>query len=83
MSLPFDGGSSYPLPTNSNEDGRRGKSLRDSFAEKAQIGILANNTLLGSVAANGTPDGLSIYQSLARESYRVADAMLVERAKEI
>jgi hypothetical protein len=51
----------------------RDKTLRDEFAEMALQGFLAYAATTGKYAP---PD-----DELARESYKMADAMLKERAK--
>lgn len=54
-----------------------GMSLRDYFAAKAMVGMLAyaGDSLRGSHHTNNTPEGV------AQMAYGYADAMLAERAK--
>jgi len=61
----MDNQQAFPRPI----PGETGMTLRDYFAAKALQGIMA--------AANGTIK----YKDLGEISYKAADAMLVERAK--
>jgi len=69
---PNDGGPAFPLTEDAvnhknREFAMQGMSLRDWFAGQALVGLLANDRPISHVA----PD-----------AYAIADAMLVERAKE-
>ncbi len=55
--------------------GSKGMSLRDYFAGQAAIGILAHHKTLPT----GGPGLEHVIPSVARESYRMADAMLAAR----
>lgn len=68
-----DGGFAFPLHVADGSDGfwSNGMSLRDWFAGQALAGLLARGV------DAGIPWGV-----LAEGAYRIADAMLAERAKE-
>lgn len=72
-----DGGPAYPT-LNPDWDGNwtkdkqiPGKTLRDSFAESALIGLLSSE-----------PYCAACHKSIAVESYSIADAMLIARGGE-
>lgn len=72
MSKKNDGGPAFPT-TDSNkphEYGTYGLSLRDYFAAKAMQGLLTDDR---SLDLN--------FREIAADSYRLADAMLMERKK--
>ncbi len=74
MSERDDGGPAFPLQ-NSNEpgglDGAYGLSIRDWFAGQALIGIIG--TIPGP--------GCASWDYYSEGAYKIADAMLTERAK--
>lgn len=76
------GGAAFPEAHDDFESGRghfvshaRGMSLRDYFAAKAMQGLLAGMLADGSTFEESTPT------EIATVAGRVADAMLVERAR--
>jgi hypothetical protein len=76
MTQPADGGPAFPRPTQYRPDGMCidngdfGLSLRDFFAAHVVAGM--------QVAAVQTTEGAALFAAAA---YRVADAMVAERAK--
>lgn len=72
-----DGGSAFPIDR--PVYARHGMSLRDYFAAKAMP--MAIQHLLATRESQINP-GPFLYESVAAEAYRVADAMLAEREKE-
>jgi hypothetical protein len=81
------GGSAFPIEggADSGLHPDPGMTLRDKFAESAMNGIVSsiisgdNYDRLRAVA-NGR--GLTLSQWIARDAYKQADAMIVERQKE-
>lgn len=65
-----DGGPAYPntIANRPGEHGCEGMSLHDAFAMAAMQGILAD------------PD-VYVCEAIARDAYRMADAMIAERNK--
>lgn len=58
-----------------------GMDLRDWFAGRAIGAIIAATSAGQHQAGNGYNDDRPIYDRLASDAYRIADAMLAERAK--
>lgn len=80
-----DGGSAFPCEGEGHGDPRYhtpGMTLRDWFAGQALAGLLANSG--GPIQSNGM-SGWSYTNcgpdSVAREAYDAADAMIAERSK--
>jgi len=74
MSNPKDGGPAHPIPQSDlveSHEAHLGKSLRDSFAESALIGLLSKYRY--EPHCN---------QDAADSAYRYADAMLKARGEE-
>ena len=69
-----DGGPAFPEP--GCPYGRGGMTLRDYFAAKAMQGLILNE------AEDGTIGSDNVEPALAKLSYKIADAMLTERAKD-
>lgn len=70
-----DGGPALP-PTHYPRANKSGMSLRDYFAGQALVGLphlCAHDTLL---------DGITFPQHVARNAYKIADAMIAERNKQ-
>lgn len=88
MSAP-DGGSAFPfsIQFKDGEDmtkfSNEGMGLRDYFAAKAMLGILSTETDPEPCEdqANPLPEQEKYCANLAEGAYRIADAMLKERAK--
>lgn len=74
MSKIYDGGPACPRTTFVTEEndhiGTDGKSLRDSFAEHALVGLCAHNGSYGPTSGPG---------ELAGGAYEIADAMIAVR----
>ncbi|MER1935816.1 hypothetical protein [Proteus terrae] len=67
------GGAAFPVAYNSEtQDAKFGMTLRDYLAAKAMQGILANPAQLDNVNDKSA-------EWVARDAYRVADAMLKTR----
>ena len=75
MSKHGDGNAAFPMPASENNREWYGMSLRDYFAAKAMQGILAG------VLADGSRFDTDGASHAADAAYKVADAMLAERAK--
>lgn len=75
MSKHDDGNAAFPMPASENNREWYGMSLRDYFAAKAMQGILAG------VLADGSRFDTDGASHAADAAYKVADAMLAERAK--
>ncbi len=78
MSAPTDGGPAFPMPdtvypSGQVQTGCYGMSLRDWFAGQAVSGILASNSC---------QDNITSSEQEVAYAYKIADAMLAERAKE-
>ncbi len=71
------GGPAFPLPNGAGDDGRRGMSLRDYFAAAALPGIQGIHAALISI---GQGNNLT-EESMARDAYGMADAMLKAKEK--
>lgn len=83
-----DGGPAFPIPIAGCTDGGvyntleqskgalGGMTLRDYFAAKAMQGLILNE------AEDGTIGSDNVEPALAKLSYKIADAMLTERAKD-
>jgi hypothetical protein len=67
-----DGGPAFPTPESHGDD-FEGMSLRDYFAAKAIAGILSN--------PNITWSDMQTERVLASHAWKIADAMLAEKAK--
>lgn len=91
-----DGGVAFPLPVAYDQELRQlrditdyyrdgsGMSLRDYFAAKAMAGMLSYDD--GSMCASKDPEGIErerreYADGIANAAFRIADAMLRERAK--
>lgn len=72
-----DGGWAFPLPHMNAEDNFRGMTLRDYFAAQALAGVLSNLHAMDADIRSSSDS----CERFARDVYRMADAMLVERAK--
>lgn len=86
------GGAAFPSPgvvlhsgTREQQQGAyEGMSLRDYFAAKTMQGllsVLANPAGAEAVLCRATQLGVDVETLLSSDSYKVADAMLAERAK--
>lgn len=77
MGIRDDGGAAFPLPLGDEQisESSAGMSIRDYFAAKSMQGILA-----GTLADGSTLDP-NASENIANASYRIAEAMLKERAK--
>lgn len=76
MSAQDNGGSAFPeVPGDFNAyEGRAGMTLRDYFAAKVMAALAAD--------ASRSPDTVYMnYEAAARESYKLADAMLAARVQ--
>ena len=58
-----------------------GLTVRDSFAQTALQGILANPETRKEQVYRAAADQVELHTSMARTAYALADAMLAERAK--
>ena len=58
-----------------------GMSLRDWFAGMVMQGQLSNELITKATVAYFGKDVDGIYETLSRDAYRLADAMLAERKK--
>lgn len=77
MSIP-DGGPAFPSDNYRSDE--RGMSLRDWFAGMALQGRLSNDTLLSNAEQSGLPSD-KFPETMARQAYGFADAMIAERNK--
>ena len=78
MNTPTDGGNAFPVSTDNFDNGAEGLTKRDYFAAKAM------QTLLELCAEGWEKRELSTddtRRALAFGAYKIADAMLAERAK--
>lgn len=75
MSKHDDGNAAFPMPASERNQEWYGMSLRDYLAAKAMQGILAG------VLADGSSLDVDCSPNVAHAAYKVADAMLSERAK--
>lgn len=74
MSTETDGGPAFPCETFGHDAGiKPGMSLRDWFAGQALVGIISASQNVG----------VSAIPAVAGAAYKVADAMLDERAKAV
>jgi hypothetical protein len=64
-----DGGTAFPIPGLQHDESFNGMSLRDYFAAAALQGLLAS-----------PQQGVTTTDMYARDAYRLADAMLCQRA---
>lgn len=89
MTKPHDGGPAFPEPERIAGDGRPltedhgyrqpGMSLRDYFAGQALTGLML--APLSDTLERVLPIDEWVMEDFAVEAYRLADAMLAERAK--
>lgn len=83
MNEKYNGGPAFPVPDQKHDgglDGYYGMSLRDYFAAKALLGVMQMVALgMHDLCRIGTPRPEPA-DELAREAYRLADAMLKARA---
>lgn len=76
-----DGGSAFPTLETETYHPQFGMSLRDYFAALAMQGMNASPELLQVVTGGSILDG-TVFERMAANAYRQADAMLTERAKD-
>lgn len=77
-----DGGPAFPAAWEGSPVGtviHQGMTLRDYFAAKAMQSALVGASLPG--LPEGDPDAVAAVELVAMAAYRIADAMLAERAK--
>jgi hypothetical protein len=67
----------FPVPNDANVNGQEGMSLRDHFAGQALPQTIL--LMIESVPGCSPTDDLGFAAAVARLSYQMADAMLVER----
>ena len=73
MTQKNDGGLAFPVPPATYSNLNHGMSVRDYFAGQALVGLpslCAHDTLL---------DGITFEQHVARNAYKLADAMIAAR----
>lgn len=81
MSNHPDGGAAFPRQAGDVSRIRAGMSLRDYFAAKALQGFCANPAVFASNPISGWSLVNATEEQLAEYCAKLADAMLVERAK--
>lgn len=79
MSMSDNGGSAFPACNEANVNGTMGMSLRDYFAARF-MAAMALHTF--EVAREQAASPHEAGDTLAMISYKMADAMLAERAKD-
>ena len=75
-----DGGPAFPIPNLHHDEDFNGMTLRDYFAAKALIGLLAESVVQGySATAFHLTKDENIVDTYAISAYKFADAMLAAR----